>query len=186
MFDPILTHPVSPCLHMQVSPPNENLVVLDPWRPWWERYQPISYKLCSRSGSENEFRDMVARCNNVGVSAFSDSSIGGGTMPIQIPSRKVSLCAAMPSDNIWNQMILYQHARIISTKISSIHLSVAFPHFFAIGHCCSISTDRTGQKNVIHQLKKRLSNVFCLGIFFRNDVERNLSQTPICFEGFSL
>ncbi|XP_053247561.1 alpha-amylase 1-like isoform X4 [Podarcis raffonei] len=52
---------------VQVSPPNENLVVLSPWRPWWERYQPISYKLCSRSGNENEFRDMVARCNNVGV-----------------------------------------------------------------------------------------------------------------------
>nr|XP_008107334.1 PREDICTED: pancreatic alpha-amylase isoform X6 [Anolis carolinensis] len=52
---------------VQVSPPNENLVIMTPWRPWWERYQPISYKLCSRSGNENEFRDMVTRCNNVGV-----------------------------------------------------------------------------------------------------------------------
>ncbi|XP_042319992.1 pancreatic alpha-amylase-like isoform X5 [Sceloporus undulatus] len=52
---------------VQVSPPNENLVIMNPWRPWWERYQPISYKLCSRSGNENEFRDMVTRCNNVGV-----------------------------------------------------------------------------------------------------------------------
>ncbi|XP_078247939.1 alpha-amylase 1 isoform X8 [Pogona vitticeps] len=52
---------------VQVSPPNENLVIMNPWRPWWERYQPISYKLCSRSGSEDEFRNMVTRCNNVGV-----------------------------------------------------------------------------------------------------------------------
>ncbi|CAI5776631.1 pancreatic alpha-amylase-like isoform X4 [Podarcis lilfordi] len=57
---------------VQVSPPNENLVVTSPWRPWWERYQPISYKLCSRSGNENEFRDMVTRCNNVGVYIYVD------------------------------------------------------------------------------------------------------------------
>lgn len=54
--------------YLQVSPPNENIVVTNPSRPWWERYQPVSYKLCTRSGNENEFRDMVTRCNNVGVS----------------------------------------------------------------------------------------------------------------------
>lgn len=55
-------------INSQISPPNENLVITSPWRPWWERYQPISYKLCSRSGTEEELRDMVTRCNNVGVS----------------------------------------------------------------------------------------------------------------------
>lgn len=49
----------------QVSPPNENSVIGN--RPWWERYQPISYKLVTRSGDENAFADMVRRCNNVGV-----------------------------------------------------------------------------------------------------------------------
>ncbi|GCC18175.1 hypothetical protein chiPu_0020738, partial [Chiloscyllium punctatum] len=49
-----------------ISPPNEHIVLDDPWRPWWERYQPISYKICSRSGNEKEFIDMVTRCNNVG------------------------------------------------------------------------------------------------------------------------
>ncbi|XP_078247941.1 alpha-amylase 1 isoform X10 [Pogona vitticeps] len=60
---------------VQVSPPNENLVIMNPWRPWWERYQPISYKLCSRSGSEDEFRNMVTRCNNVGVHIYVDAVI---------------------------------------------------------------------------------------------------------------
>uniref|UniRef100_A0A8C5RKI8 Alpha-amylase n=1 Tax=Laticauda laticaudata TaxID=8630 RepID=A0A8C5RKI8_LATLA len=58
---------------VQVSPPNENLVIMNPWRPWWERYQPVSYKLCSRSGNESEFRDMVTRCNNVGVHIYVDA-----------------------------------------------------------------------------------------------------------------
>ncbi|XP_021052623.1 pancreatic alpha-amylase-like [Mus pahari] len=67
-----------------VSPPNENIVVHNPSRPWWERYQPISYKICTRSGNEDEFRDMVTRCNNVGVRIYVDAVInhmcgsGGG------------------------------------------------------------------------------------------------------------
>ncbi|KAM9692987.1 alpha-amylase 2B isoform 2-T2 [Dama dama] len=60
---------------VQVSPPNENAVITDPSRPWWERYQPVSYKLCTRSGNENEFKDMVTRCNNVGVRIYVDAVI---------------------------------------------------------------------------------------------------------------
>lgn len=50
---------------VQVSPPNENVIVAQ--RPWFERYQPISYKLITRSGDESEFLDMTKRCNAVGV-----------------------------------------------------------------------------------------------------------------------
>uniref|UniRef100_A0A4W5LSD6 Alpha-amylase n=1 Tax=Hucho hucho TaxID=62062 RepID=A0A4W5LSD6_9TELE len=57
---------------VQISPPSENVVVTKPWRPWWERYQPVSYNLCSRSGSQQELRDMVCRCNNVGVKIYAD------------------------------------------------------------------------------------------------------------------
>ncbi|KAK9688400.1 Alpha amylase, catalytic domain [Popillia japonica] len=57
---------------VQLSPVNENAIVTDPWRPWWERYQPISYILQTRSGNEAEFADMVARCNAVGVRIYID------------------------------------------------------------------------------------------------------------------
>ncbi|XP_020006677.2 pancreatic alpha-amylase-like [Castor canadensis] len=60
---------------VQVSPPNENIIVNSPFRPWWERYQPISYKICTRSGNEDEFKDMVTRCNNVGVRIYVDAVI---------------------------------------------------------------------------------------------------------------
>ncbi|XP_014672558.1 PREDICTED: alpha-amylase 1-like [Priapulus caudatus] len=50
-------------------------MVWSPHRPWWERYQPVSYKLISRSGSEQEFADMVERCNKVGVRIFVDAVI---------------------------------------------------------------------------------------------------------------
>lgn len=50
---------------IQISPPNENVIISG--RPWYERYQPISYKLITRSGNENDFLEMTTRCNAVGV-----------------------------------------------------------------------------------------------------------------------
>uniref|UniRef100_A0A3Q1GBF0 alpha-amylase n=1 Tax=Acanthochromis polyacanthus TaxID=80966 RepID=A0A3Q1GBF0_9TELE len=69
---------------VQISPPSEHIVLNDPWRPWWQRYQPIGHKLCSRSGSENELKDMISRCHKVGVNIYVDAVInhmsgaGGG------------------------------------------------------------------------------------------------------------
>lgn len=53
---------------LQISPPMEHLwIVKNNGVPWWVRYQPVSYKLQSRSGSRSEFISMVERCNKVGV-----------------------------------------------------------------------------------------------------------------------
>ncbi|KAL1137765.1 hypothetical protein AAG570_009461 [Ranatra chinensis] len=56
---------------VQTSPINE-YIVINPSRPWYERYQPISYKIISRSGNEDEFKKMVETCNKVGVRIFVD------------------------------------------------------------------------------------------------------------------
>ncbi|EEZ98454.1 alpha-amylase [Tribolium castaneum] len=58
---------------VQVSPPNENLII--DGRPWWERYQPVSYVLITRSGNASSFADMVKRCNAVGVRIYVDAVI---------------------------------------------------------------------------------------------------------------
>lgn len=58
---------------VQVSPINENAIA--PNRPWWERYQPISYKIATRSGDEIQFKSMVERCNKVGVRIYVDAVI---------------------------------------------------------------------------------------------------------------
>ncbi|XP_055907689.1 alpha-amylase A-like [Eupeodes corollae] len=55
---------------VQLSPPSENVIIEK--RPWFERYQPVSYELKTRSGNEEEFRDMVERCNKVGVLIYPD------------------------------------------------------------------------------------------------------------------
>lgn len=58
---------------VQVSPPSENVVLYG--HPWWQRYQVASYDLVSRSGNEEEFRDMVSRCNAAGVDVYVDAII---------------------------------------------------------------------------------------------------------------
>ncbi|CAG2234202.1 AMY [Mytilus edulis] len=55
---------------VQVSPVTEHVAIFD--RPWYERYQPVSYKIESRSGNETEFKDMVDRCKNVGIRIYVD------------------------------------------------------------------------------------------------------------------
>ena len=57
---------------VQISPPNENRVINSPSRPWWERYQPISYVLKTRSGTESELRQMISRCQRAGVRVYAD------------------------------------------------------------------------------------------------------------------
>ena len=71
---------------VQVSPPNEHAVIQQGGsNPWWQRYQPVSYRLdVSRSGTATEFAAMVERCRAVGVGIYVDAVInhmtaGSGT-----------------------------------------------------------------------------------------------------------
>merc|ERR1719361_2040741 len=53
---------------VQVSPPMEHIQ----GGQWWTRYQPVSYKLESRSGNRGQFESMVQRCNAAGVNVIAD------------------------------------------------------------------------------------------------------------------
>ncbi|EYB96729.1 hypothetical protein Y032_0147g2579 [Ancylostoma ceylanicum] len=58
---------------VQISPPNEHIFfALNNDVPWYVRYQPVSYRLISRSGDEGDFKAMVDRCNKVGVRIIVD------------------------------------------------------------------------------------------------------------------
>lgn len=55
---------------VQVSPITEHPIVVG--RPWWESYQPISWKIDGKYGNEADFVDMIDRCNAVGVKIIVD------------------------------------------------------------------------------------------------------------------
>jgi len=56
---------------VQVSPVTENAVVEG--RPWYERYQPASYRVGNRSGNRVVFAGMVSRCRAAGVDIYVDA-----------------------------------------------------------------------------------------------------------------
>lgn len=58
---------------VQISPPQEHRIM--PGSPWFQRYQPVSFKLESRGGTRAEFVEMVDRCHAAGVDVISDAVI---------------------------------------------------------------------------------------------------------------
>lgn len=55
---------------VQVSPVQENVII--PNRPWYERYQPQSYSFTTRSGTEDDFKEMSRKCNDAGIRIYVD------------------------------------------------------------------------------------------------------------------
>lgn len=53
------------------SPPQEHIAGTQ----WWTSYQPVSYRVDSKLGTEAEFADMVTRCAAVGVDVIADAVI---------------------------------------------------------------------------------------------------------------
>ncbi|MEA5463069.1 alpha-amylase [Leptothoe sp. PORK10 BA2] len=59
---------------VQISPPHKHRIIAEDTNPfpWYQRYQPVSYELSSRSGSQVELTDMISRCNRSGVKVYAD------------------------------------------------------------------------------------------------------------------
>lgn len=57
---------------VQVSPPQEHVVLPGQGYPWWQDYQPVSYQLTSRRGDRAAFAAMVRTCHDAGVKIYVD------------------------------------------------------------------------------------------------------------------
>ena len=68
---------------VQVSPPQEHVVLPGSGYPWWQDYQPVSYQLVTRRGDRAAFASMVSACHAAGVKIYVDAVInhmaGGGS-----------------------------------------------------------------------------------------------------------
>ena len=58
---------------VQVSPPQEHVVLPGSGYPWWQDYQPVSYQLVSRRGDRAAFAAMVRACHTAGVKIYVDA-----------------------------------------------------------------------------------------------------------------
>ncbi|WFE40809.1 carbohydrate-binding module family 20 domain-containing protein [Micromonospora sp. WMMD998] len=63
---------------VQVAPPQESVSLPnspDGVHPWYEVYQPVSYKLDSRFGNRQQFAAMVTACHAAGVRVYVDAVV---------------------------------------------------------------------------------------------------------------
>jgi len=60
---------------VQISPPQEHVLLPEHQFPWWQRYQPVSYQLVSRSGDRAQLAQMIRRCHQAGVKVYADAVI---------------------------------------------------------------------------------------------------------------
>ncbi|MCI2421253.1 alpha-amylase family protein [Saccharopolyspora sp. K220] len=60
---------------IQVSPPQEHVVLAGAGYPWYQDYQPVSYQLQSRRGNREQFAAMVRTCNAAGVQIYADAVV---------------------------------------------------------------------------------------------------------------
>ncbi|MFC9929832.1 carbohydrate-binding module family 20 domain-containing protein [Streptomyces sp. NPDC127190] len=58
---------------VQVAPPAESLKQSNYY--WWDVYQPYSYDLNSRFGSQAKFASMISACHQAGVKVYTDAVI---------------------------------------------------------------------------------------------------------------
>lgn len=54
--------------YVEISPPQESIQGTE----WWTSYQPVSYKLDSKLGTEAEFKNMITTCDAAGVGVIAD------------------------------------------------------------------------------------------------------------------
>jgi alpha-amylase len=60
---------------VQVSPPQEHVVLPGRGYPWWQDYQPVSYQVASRRGDRAAFASMVRTCHAAGVKIYVDAVV---------------------------------------------------------------------------------------------------------------
>ncbi|NES14761.1 MULTISPECIES: carbohydrate-binding module family 20 domain-containing protein [Micromonospora] len=60
---------------VQVSPPQEHVVLPGQNYPWWQDYQPVSYQLVSRRGDRAAFAAMVQTWHGAGVKVYVDAVV---------------------------------------------------------------------------------------------------------------
>jgi alpha-amylase len=57
---------------VQISPPQEAVVLAADGYPWWQAYQPVAYDLNSRFGTQGQLASMISACHAAGVKVYAD------------------------------------------------------------------------------------------------------------------
>lgn len=159
---------------VQVPPPQEHIV--SSGSPWWERYQPVSYQIHSRSGTREQFRSMVDRCKKVGVDVYADvvlnhmSALSAGVGFAGTPFRHYEY------NLLWGPNSFHRCGRNGNNGL------VNFYDRFELHHCdlLGMADLNTGKKDVQKRLAQYLDDLLDLGVSgFRIDAAKHISPEDL-------
>ncbi len=159
---------------VQVSPPQEHVV----WEnsPWWERYQPISYNIFSRSGNEQEFKDMIKRCNASHVDVYVDVVFNHMAGIDEGHGILGTIFTHYEYENLYSYEDFHHCGRNGNDDIKN------FQDLFELQNCelVNLADLKTESVNVQNQIAKYLNRLIDMGVKgFRIDAAKHMPASDI-------
>ena len=162
---------------VQISPPNEHALV--DGSTWWQRYQPVSYIIESRSGSREELAQMVQTCNEAGVAIYADAVINHMT---GAPDEATDLFGSAGSPYThysypdWNTEDFHMNCPDTSGDISN------YQNAFEVRNCelVNLADLKTEEDRVRQRIAEYLADLVSLGIDgFRIDAAKHMNPEDV-------
>lgn len=163
---------------VQVSPPQEHVLLNS--SPWYERYQPVSYKIEGMLGNKVEFSNMVKRCNRVGIKVYVDAVINhmSGVLPIGVERRGSANSTYMR----YSYENLYSYDDFHHCKSSSDSSISDWSNRFEIQNCelLNLGDLNTSKLSVQLKIANYLNELINIGVAgFRVDAAKHISSNDI-------
>ena len=159
-----------------VSPPQEDIQGSN----WWTHYQPVSYKLTSQLGTEQQFTDMVSACNTAGVAVIVDAVINH-------MANSAGIGSAGTGFSKYNYPGLYEpldfHNELAQTDPNACYGDIQnYEDPFETTHCelGSLPDLATEKDNVRQTIAGYLNHLIDLGVTgFRIDAAKHIGLTDL-------
>jgi alpha-amylase len=157
---------------VQVSPASEHAVIAEKSFPWWQRYQPVSYKIVSRSGDRAQFSQMVDRCHAAGVQVYADAVIN------HMSGEENGIGSAGSAFTKYSYPGIYQPQDFHACR----HNIVDYGNSTQVTECELVGLPdlNTGSDSVRHRLAEHLSDLTRLGVDgFRIDAAKHIRSSEL-------
>ncbi len=146
--------------------------------PWWEIYQPVSYELTSRMGTEAEFRAMVKTCRKAGVKVYVDAVVNHmtGQGSLSYGGRKYS---HFEYDGLYDAADFHQKGTDCPSASGGIE---DYNNLQQVRKCelVGLADLRTEKPEVRDQLAKYLNKLIGYGVSgFRVDAAKHVGQEDL-------
>jgi alpha-amylase len=163
---------------VQISPPQEHRLMSG--RPWFQRYQPVSYRLESRSGTRDEFENMVRRCNEAGVAIISEAVVNH--MAQTLPYNQTEAGSAGSQYQRYTYPGLFSYADFHHCGRYSDNVIRNYQDRWEVQNCelLGLADLNTGSESVRNTIGSFLNEQLNIGVKgFRIDAAKHMSTADI-------